>query len=108
MLESAPFATPMVVKDISSNSAPVNAILFRNMVGALQYFTFTRLDITFVVNKVSQFLDWASCTTTKRSITGFYTFLGSNCIFGMPRNNPATVSPSSIEVEYRSMASTIV
>ena len=56
MLESAPFATPMVVKDISSNSAPVSAIIFRNMVGALQYLTFTRLDITFAVNKVSQFL----------------------------------------------------
>ena len=57
MLESAPFATPMVVKDISSNSEPIDVTLFHNIAGVLQYLIFTRPDIAFVVNKVSQFLN---------------------------------------------------
>ncbi|KAL6319941.1 hypothetical protein AAG906_037017 [Vitis piasezkii] len=122
MLENAPFATPMVVKDISSNSEPVDVTIFRNIVWVLQYLIFTRPDIAFAVNKVSQFLnsptfsdlkvvkqilrylngthhfglryiaqsptnlyvfsdaDWVSCTTIRRSITGFCTLLGANCI----------------------------
>ena len=112
MLESAPFATPMVVKDISSNSEPIDVTLFHNIAGVLQYLIFTRPDIAFVVNKVSQFLnsptfsdlngthhfglryiaqsptnlyvfsdaDWVSCTTIRRSVTGFCTLLGANCI----------------------------
>ncbi|KAL6321862.1 hypothetical protein AAG906_035565 [Vitis piasezkii] len=92
MLESAPFSTPMVVKDISSNLEPIDATLFRSIVGTLQYLTFTRPNITFIVNK-------ASCTTTRRSITSFYTFLGANCIFWCAKKQP-TVSRSSIEAEY--------
>ena len=122
MLENAPFATPMVVKDISSNSEPVDVTIFRNIVWVLQYLIFTRPDIAFAVNKVSQFLnsptfsylkvvkqilrylngthhfglryiaqsptnlyvfsdaDWVSCTTIRRSVTGFCTLLGANCI----------------------------
>ena len=148
MLESAPLATPMAVKDNSSNSEPVDATLFRSIVGALQYLTFTRPNITFVVNKVSQFLssptfsylkvvkwilrylngtqhfglryiaqsptnlyalsdaDWASCTTTRKCITSFCTFLGTNCISWCAKKQP-TMFHSSIEAEYRSMASTI-
>ncbi|RVW85492.1 putative mitochondrial protein [Vitis vinifera] len=34
MLENAPFATPMVVKDISSNSEPVDVTIFRNIIKA--------------------------------------------------------------------------
>ena len=54
MLESVPF--PMVIKDISSNLEPIDGTLFRSIVGTLQYLTFTRPNITFIVNKVSQFL----------------------------------------------------
>jgi hypothetical protein len=35
---------------------PVDSTRYRSMVGALQYFTLTRPDISFAVNKVCQFL----------------------------------------------------
>ncbi|RVW93780.1 Retrovirus-related Pol polyprotein from transposon RE2 [Vitis vinifera] len=84
MLESAPLATPMAVKDISSNSEPVDATNLYALSDA----------------------DWASCTTTRKSITSFCTFLGTNCISWCAKKQP-TMFHSSTEAEYRSMASTI-
>ncbi|KAJ4960760.1 hypothetical protein NE237_020670 [Protea cynaroides] len=50
--------------------------------------------------------DWAGCSVTQRSTTGFCTFLGSILIFWSAKKQP-TVAQSSMEAEYRAMASTI-
>ena len=118
---------------------------YRSIVGALQYLTLTRLDLSFVVNKVCQFLhspttvhweavkrilryvkgtislgikigksnytlvsafsyaDWAGCPDDRRSTGGFAMFLGSNLISWCARKQ-ATVSRSSTEAEYKSLA----
>ena len=59
MLHVKPVPTPMVSNQSLSNSgsAPFsNTQLYRSIVGALQYATITRPDITYSVNRVCQFM----------------------------------------------------
>lgn len=118
---------------------------YRSVVGALQYLTLTRPDISFPVNKVCQFLhspttvhwtavkrilrylkhtlgtglkirknssmlvsafsdaDWAGSVDDRRSTSGFAVFLGCNLVSWSARKQ-ATVSRSSTEAEYKSLA----
>ena len=117
---------------------------YRSLVGALQYATFTRPDITFAVNRVCQFMhqpstlhftaakrilrylkgtldkgvlfqpgplaltaftdaDWAGDASDRRSTSGLVVFLGNNPITWLSKKQH-TVSRSSTEAEYRSLA----
>jgi hypothetical protein len=121
--------------------------LYRMVVGALQYVTITRPDITFVVNKASQFIahptdahwqlmkcilrylhgtlyhglhlkasphlnlnayndtNWTGCPDDRRSTISYEIYLGSN-IVSWSSKKQATVSRSSMEAEYQSLAMT--
>jgi histone deacetylase 1/2 len=122
-----------------------DATRYRSIVGALQYLTLTRPDLTFAVNKVCQYLhspttthwtavkrillyvkgtsdvglrimksssmlisgfsdaDWAGDIDDRRSTCGFAIFCGPNLIWWSARKQP-TVSRSSTEAEYKSLA----
>lgn len=148
MHEAKPSPTPMTPNASLSidDSTPFdNSHLYRSIVGALQYATITRPDLSFAVNKVSQFMhaptenhwsavkrilryirgtlhhgttfhhssssdlhaysdaDWAGSLDDRRSTFGFCIFLGRNLISWSAKKQP-TVSRSSTEAEYRSLA----
>ncbi|XP_071686934.1 uncharacterized mitochondrial protein AtMg00810-like [Rutidosis leptorrhynchoides] len=58
LLDSKPVATPLATAEVfSSKGTPFSDhTLYRSLVGALQYLTITRPDISYAVNQVSQFL----------------------------------------------------
>ncbi|XP_043694021.1 uncharacterized mitochondrial protein AtMg00810-like [Telopea speciosissima] len=148
MVNIKPMGTPMALKlDLGSTDPFPDITLYRSLVGALQYLTMTRPDLSYAVNSVCQHMhapsmahfgmvkrilryvrgtldqglrivrnstmdlyafsnsDWAGCYLIRRSTTGFCTFLGSNCISWSAKKQP-TIAHSSIEAEYRAMAST--
>ena len=52
---STPLSTTMFLKLVDGTSS-TNSIEFRSVIGALQYLSLTRPDISFSVNKLSQFM----------------------------------------------------
>ncbi|XP_071699439.1 uncharacterized mitochondrial protein AtMg00810-like [Rutidosis leptorrhynchoides] len=58
LLDSKPSATPLATAENLISQGPLfeNPTLYRSLVGALQYLTITRPDISYAVNQVSQFL----------------------------------------------------
>ncbi|XP_071728268.1 uncharacterized mitochondrial protein AtMg00810-like [Rutidosis leptorrhynchoides] len=58
LLDSKPVATPLATaENFTSHGTPFkDPTLFRSLVGALQYLTITRPDLSYAVNQVSQFL----------------------------------------------------
>ncbi|XP_061353774.1 uncharacterized mitochondrial protein AtMg00810-like [Gastrolobium bilobum] len=125
-----PKPTPMEVnlKLSSHDGDPLpDPTPFRRLIGRLLYLTITRPDLSFAVNHLSQYMaaprvphlqaahrilayvkstigqDRASCLDSHRSVSGFCVFLGAFLISWKSKKQH-TISRSSAEAEYRSMA----
>ncbi|KAL2230674.1 UNVERIFIED_CONTAM: Retrovirus-related Pol polyprotein from transposon RE2, partial [Sesamum indicum] len=144
---STPF--PANFKFVSeSEGALQDPSRYRRLVGRLLYLGFTRPEISYATQQLSQHIqhpceqhwnaamylirylrgthssgllfpanndfklraysdaDWASCQLTRRSTTGYCIMLGTSPVSWKTKKQN-TVSRSSAEVEYRSMASTV-
>ncbi|KAH0716919.1 hypothetical protein KY285_012950 [Solanum tuberosum] len=85
----------------------VNASLYRMIVGSLQYLTLTKPDITHVVNLASQFMQ-SSNIEHLRGVKKILIYIkGSMDIQILIGEKQSTVARSSVEAEYRALASTI-
>jgi hypothetical protein len=81
MIGAKSISTPMATTALSKfeGECMPDSFLYHSIVGALQYVTITRSDITFVVNMVSQFmhsptvLHWAAVKRILRYLKGFIT-----------------------------------
>jgi len=83
MTEAKPQPTPMVTSlklTVDGSTAFHDPTLYRQIVGALQYLTFTRPDITYAVNKVSQYMHnpqihhWKAVKRLLRYVAGTHAF----------------------------------
>ncbi|GKA00213.1 ribonuclease H-like domain-containing protein [Tanacetum coccineum] len=118
MVNCNPSRTPIGTKSkLGSDGDPISdPTLYRSLAGSLQYLTFTRPDISYVVQKlfsssttdvvVYSDADWAGCPTTRRSTSGYCVFLGNNLLSWSSKRQP-TLSRSSAEAEYRGVANVV-
>lgn len=67
MLDCKPMNTPMESKHpgLHDTTPFPNPTIYRSLVGALQYLTLTRLDLSFSVNYVSQFMQYPTFDNMK-------------------------------------------
>ena len=79
MTQAKPTSTPMCAKHklaLTNSKKFEDPVVYTSTIGAIQYLTMTRPDISFVVNKLSQYLrepiiqHWSACKHVLRYLKG--------------------------------------
>ncbi|XP_021985727.1 uncharacterized mitochondrial protein AtMg00810-like [Helianthus annuus] len=93
MLDAKPAPTPLStnVSFVSTVTLFPDATFYRSIVGALQYLTITRPDISYAVNQVSQYLH-APTTTHFQEVKRILRYLKGTLAFGLHYTRPTTTS----------------
>ncbi|GKB57549.1 ribonuclease H-like domain-containing protein [Tanacetum coccineum] len=96
-----PCRTPVDTEsNLGSDGDPIsNPTLYHSLVGALQYLTFKRSDLSYVVQQ-------AGCPITRQSTSGYYVFLGDNLLSWYAKRH-VTLSRYSAQAEYWGVANVI-
>ncbi|GKB02295.1 retrovirus-related pol polyprotein from transposon RE1 [Tanacetum coccineum] len=107
LMNSKPVSTPLAANEVfvTGGSLFANPTLYRSLVGALQYLTITRPDLSYAVNQASQFLH-APTDAHFQSVKRILRYVKGNLVSWSAKKQP-TVSRSSCESEYRDMANTV-
>ncbi|GKA95166.1 ribonuclease H-like domain-containing protein [Tanacetum coccineum] len=118
MVHCNPSRTPVDTESKLGTTGDVvfDPTLYRSLACSLQYLTFTRPDISYVVQQLFSSsttdlvaysdADWAGCPTTRRSTSSYCVFLGNNLISWSAKRQ-LTLSRSSAEAEYRGVANVV-
>ncbi|GJY02173.1 ribonuclease H-like domain-containing protein [Tanacetum coccineum] len=106
-------------KKLGPEGSPVtNPTLYHSLVGALQYLTFTRPDLSYAIQQLCLYMHdprdphlnamkrVLRCLATRRSTSGYYIFLGDNLLTWSSKCQD-TFSRSSVEAEYRGDANDV-
>ncbi|GKD21107.1 ribonuclease H-like domain-containing protein [Tanacetum coccineum] len=108
---------------IGPEGAPVaDPTLYRSLVGALQYLTFMRPDLSYAVQQVCLYMRDSrephllalkrilhyvrGCLVTRQSTSGYCVFLGYN-LLSWSAKRQVTLSHSSVEAEYRGVVNVV-
>ncbi|GKA59639.1 ribonuclease H-like domain-containing protein [Tanacetum coccineum] len=117
MLNCNPCRTPAdSEKKLGPEGTPVSdPTLYRSLAGALQHLTFTRPDLSYVVQQLCIYMHdprepylnaLKRCPATRRSTSGYCVFLGDN-LLSWSSKRQHTLSRSSAEAEYRRVANVV-
>ncbi|GJU29832.1 ribonuclease H-like domain-containing protein [Tanacetum coccineum] len=99
-------------------SPATDPTLYCSLAGALQYLTFTRLDLSYAVQQLCLYMHdprephlndmkhVLRCPATRRSTSGYCVFLGDNLLTWSSKRQD-TLSRSSAEAEYRGVANAV-
>ncbi|XP_021597700.1 uncharacterized mitochondrial protein AtMg00810-like [Manihot esculenta] len=114
-LASKPVKTPMdTTHKLQQDKGSLldDCATYRRLVGRFLYLTTTIPDLSFAVQQLTKSnfklkgfsdLDWTDCINTRKSVTGFYVFLGSTLI-SWKFKKKTTVSRLFSKAEYRALA----
>lgn len=93
LLDLKPMPTPLATHEaFTFAGAPFSDVtLYRSLVGALQYLTITRPDLSYVVNQVSQYLH-AQTTVHFQSVKRILCYVKGVISFGLTYHKPHTNS----------------
>ncbi|GKF30561.1 uncharacterized mitochondrial protein-like protein, partial [Tanacetum coccineum] len=126
MIDAKPAPTPLGanVSIVSTGDPFPDPTHYRSIVGALQYLTITRPDISYAVNQISRFLH-APTISHYQEVKRILRYIKGTLAFGLYFSKPTqtsilgysdadwasakkqpTISRSSCESEYRAMANT--